>query len=95
MASVAEVKIAGLEELLQGLKLEEYAEKAAAWCKEAGVDSVAELGTRWSEISKRFVGRTDNAIKNRYNSEVRKRERSEQRAVREAALACGDGPIHS
>ena len=51
------------------------------------VDSVAELGTRWSEISKRFVGRTDNAIKNRYNSEVRKRERSEQRAIREAAAA--------
>ena len=48
---------------------------------------VNELGTKWSEISKRFVGRTDNAIKNRYNSEVRKRERAEQRIVREAAAA--------
>ena len=51
------------------------------------VTCVQELGTKWSEISKRFVGRTDNAIKNRYNSEVRKRERAEQRAVREAAAA--------
>ena len=48
---------------------------------------VSELGTKWSEISKRFVGRTDNAIKNRYNSEVRKRERAEQRTIREAAAA--------
>ena len=48
---------------------------------------VNELGTKWSEISKRFVGRTDNAIKNRYNSEVRKRERAEQRVLREATAA--------
>ena len=47
------------------------------------VACVSELGTKWSEISKHFVGRTDNAIKNRYNSEVRKYRRAEQRTIRE------------
>ena len=42
---------------------------------------VAELGTRWCEIIKApgLVGRTDNAIKNRYYSAVRKAHRQEKR----------------
>jgi len=48
------------------------------------VESVAELGTRWSEICKRFDGRSDNDIKNRYNA-------CKRAAQRRAAKGGGGG----
>lgn len=47
-------------------------------------EGVAEMGTKWSEIVKRLPGRSDNSIKNRYYSNIRKEGR---KAKREKAAA--------
>ena len=39
------------------------------------MDLVQRYGTKWSKIVKMFPGRSDNAIKNRYNSTMRKNQR--------------------
>ena len=41
-----------------------------------------DLGNRWSEISRRMSGRTDNDVKNHYNSLLRKQDRTRRKAMK-------------
>ncbi|KAL1521317.1 hypothetical protein AB1Y20_020984 [Prymnesium parvum] len=57
--------------------------RKGAWTAEEDrliMNSVRELGTKWSSIVKLLPGRSDNAIKNRYYSAIRKAHRQETRA---------------
>ena len=50
--------------------------KKDAWSAEDDamiMDAVAKIGPKWAEIAKMLHGRSDNAIKNRYNSSIRKK----------------------
>ena len=57
--------------------------KKGEWTEEEDcliAEGVKELGTKWSEIVKEFPGRSDNAVKNRWNTLLRKEQRKQQKA---------------
>ena len=57
------------------------------------VEAVQTFGTRWSEIVKMFPGRTDNAIKNRWNSMQRKEDRRVKRMHDQSAFAAAAAQV--
>jgi hypothetical protein len=63
--------------------------KKDAWSAEDDATimaAVARMGPKWAEIAKLLHGRSDNAIKNRYNSSIRKRFRRDLSSMAEETV---------
>jgi hypothetical protein len=52
-----------------------------------------QLGPRWSEISKSVIGRTENSVKNRFYSTVRRMQQSTDKVVPEATSRVTEDPL--
>jgi hypothetical protein len=52
------------------------------------------LGKKWSEISKRLDGRTENSVKNRFNSLMKKNQQYWEDKKKTQNNACSDEIIH-
>ncbi len=75
--------------------------KKEAWSEEEDqrlIQLHQELGNKWVDISRAMPGRTDNAIKNRWNSTIRRRDPSEDEIAvmsSQPLPAAQAAPLHS